>query len=227
MMTTATRTANTARQEKQYQRALFMAAAMIVVTLITVAIVSAISSRETDTEPPQDGAQALAPTASTVYTPEGTETAETAKNELTEASEKVAQADAFIPDPEEVEALAKVVYREARGCSKIEQAAVIWCILNRVDSPERYFPDTILEVIKQPHQFAYTEDTPLWPSHVSLAEDVLQRWHEEKNGAEDVGRVLPAGYMYFVGDGKHNYFTQEFRSREYWTWSLPSPYGEE
>lgn len=225
-MTTATRTANTARQEKQYQRALFMAAAMIVVTLITVAIVSAISGKGTDAEPPQDGAQALAPTASTVYTPEGTEAAETAKNELTEASEKVAQADAFIPDPEEVEALAKVVYREARGCSKIEQAAVIWCILNRVDSPERYFPDTIIEVIKQPHQFAYTDETPLWPSLKALAEDVLTRWHDEKEGAEDVGRVLPAGYLYFVGDGKSNHFTIEYRGRDFWDWSLPNPYEE-
>lgn len=222
MMTTATRTANTARQEKQYQRALFMAAAMIVVTLITVAIVSAISDKGTDAEPPQDGAQALAPTASTVYTPEGTEAAETAKNELTEASEKVAQADAFVPDPEEVEALAKTVYREARGCSKIEQAAVIWCILNRVDS--RYFPDTVLGVITQPHQFAYSDDTPVWPSLTALAEDVLTRWHDEKEGAEDVGRVLPAGYVYFVGDGKSNHFTIEYRGRDFWDWSLPNPY---
>lgn len=131
------------------------------------------------------------------------------------------------PDEVDVEAIAKVVYREARGCSTTEQAAVIWCILNRVDSAERFFPDTILEVIKQPHQFAYVEDTPIWPAHVSLAEDVLTRWYEEKNGAEDVGRVLPAGYVYFVGDGKHNYFSEKFRSREYWTWCLPSPYGEE
>ncbi len=146
---------------------------------------------------------------------------------IEEETEKTIVIDTWQPDEEEVEALAKLIYREARGCSTMEQAAVIWCVLNRVDSAKRYFPDTVLEVIKQPNQFAYIEDTPIWPAHVSLAEDVLQRWHEEKNGAEDVGRVLPAGYMYFVGDGKHNYFTQEFRSREYWTWSLPSPYGEE
>ena len=224
MMTTATRTANTARQEKQYQRALFMAAALIVVTLITVAIVSAINSRGTDAEPPQEGAQALAPTAPTVYTPEGTEAAETAKTELTEATEEAAPAAAFVPDPEEVEALAKTVYREARGCSKIEQAAVIWCILNRVDS--RYFPDTVLGVITQPHQFAYSDDTPVWPSLTVLAEDVLTRWHDEKEGAEDVGRVLPAGYVYFVGDGKSNHFTIEYRGRDFWDWSLPNPYEE-
>jgi hypothetical protein len=128
------------------------------------------------------------------------------------------------PDEADVEALAKLIYREARGCSTMEQAAVIWCVLNRVDSAERYFPDTILEVIKQPNQFAYIEDTPLWPAHVSLAEDVLTRWHEEKEGAEDVGRVLPAGYVYFCGDGKHNHFSKAFRSKEYWSWELPNPY---
>ncbi len=132
--------------------------------------------------------------------------------------------DTWQPNEEEVEALAKLIYREARGCSTMEQAAVIWCVLNRVDSAERYFPDTILEVIKQPNQFAYVEDTPLWPAHVSLAEDVLQRWHEEKEGVEDVGRVLPAGYVYFVGDGKHNHFSKAFRSKEYWSWELPNPY---
>ncbi len=125
--------------------------------------------------------------------------------ETAAAEEETIVFDTWRPDEADVEAIAKVVYREARGCSTVEQAAVIWCILNRVDSSERYFPDTIQEVIKQPHQFAYTEDTPLWPSHVSLAEDVLQRWHEEKEGAEDVGRVLPAGYVYFVGDGKRKF----------------------
>lgn len=48
-------------------------------------------------------------------------------------------------------ALARTVWGEARGCTTTEQAAVVWCVLNRVDSQD--FPDDILEVLEQPNQF--------------------------------------------------------------------------
>ena len=46
----------------------------------------------------------------------------------------------YIPDAAEVEALAKMLYGEARGiASDMEKAACVWCVLNRVDDPR--FPD--------------------------------------------------------------------------------------
>ena len=229
MMTTAAKTAGTAKKEntrKRIRTGVLNLVIVIIAALLLIGIVTVING-EKMTERPQTHAQALVPTEADIHTTEGTEAAETAKNAPTGASEEQTPAVAFVPDPEEVEALAKVVYREARGCSKIEQAAVIWCILNRVDSLERYFPDTILEVIRQPHQFAYTDETPLWPSLKALAEDVLTRWHNEKEGAENVGRVLPAGYLYFTGDGRSNHFTIEYRGKDTWDWSLPNPYENE
>ncbi len=229
MMTTAAKTAGTAKKEntrKRIRTGVLNLVIVIVAALLLIGIVATINGERNDEERPQTHVQALVPTEADIHTTEGTEAAEAAKNEPTGASEEQTPAVAFVPDPEEVEALAKVVYREARGCSKIEQAAVIWCILNRVDSLERYFPDTILEVIKQPHQFAYTDETPLWPSLKALAEDVLIRWHNEKEGAENVGRVLPAGYVYFTGDGRNNHFTIEYKGKDTWDWSLPNPYAE-
>lgn len=42
----------------------------------------------------------------------------------------------YIPDAAEVEALAKMLYGEARGiASDMEKAACVWCVLNRVDLP--------------------------------------------------------------------------------------------
>ncbi len=107
--------------------------------------------------------------------------------------------------------------------SDTEMAAVAWCILNRVDS-DRY-PNTIEEVVTQENQFTgYWRDKE-YSEHVEwLVEDVLNRWYAEKDKVADVGRVLPAEYVHFVGDGLHNYFTVEWRSTEYWDWSLPSPY---
>lgn len=122
-------------------------------------------------------------------------------------------------------ALARTVWGEARGCSTTEQAAVIWCVLNRADSPD--FPDDPLEVVEQQNQFSgYSPENPVWPEHLALAEDVLDRWALEKTAVGDVGRVLPKEYVYFEGDGQHNHFRAEYRGADEWTWSMGNPYGD-
>ena len=124
---------------------------------------------------------------------------------------------------EEIEMIAKVLYREARGVKDKDQiAAVAWCILNRVDHPNH--PNTIKEVITQPKQFAWIEDTPVEDWLLELANDVVYRWCLEKEGQEDVGRTLPKGYCFFIGDGKYNYFRQNFNSKQIWNWSYPQQY---
>ena len=73
----------------------------------------------------------------------------------------------------DIELLAKTVYGEARGCSTIEQSAVIWCILNRVDAGD----GTIEDVVTAPYQFTgYNKEHPIKDEFVALAEDVLARW---------------------------------------------------
>lgn len=131
--------------------------------------------------------------------------------------------DLYPPTQEEIQALAKVVYREARGIpDKAHQAAVIWCILNRVDAG--CWGDTIMDVVTYPNAFAYIEDTPVEQEFLMLAADVCERWNLEKAGQDDVGRVLPKEYLYFTGDGELNHFTIEWKGTEAWDWSLESPY---
>ncbi len=140
----------------------------------------------------------------------------------------------------DVDMLARLIYTEARGVrSKTEQAAVVWRVLNRLDNPNRP-QKTIAEVVCAPYQFDYRPWAPVLPEFEELAEDVLERWEREKNGVEDVGRttagspaspkgasrVLPAEYQYFEGWGGRNWFSAEWRSDEYWDWSLPSPYED-
>lgn len=124
----------------------------------------------------------------------------------------------------DVEMLAKLIWGEARGVRSTEQkAAVVWCVLNRVDSP--LYPDSIETVVTQEYQFSgYKEYYPLIDEHIEIAEDVLARWYQEKTGIIDVGRVLPKEYLYLVGDGFINYFSKEWKSQDYYDWSLPSPY---
>ena len=121
--------------------------------------------------------------------------------------------------------IAKTVYGEARGCKTTEQAAVIWCILNRVDQSNSYSADAIVEVITAPKQFhGYDLSNPITEDIFDLTLDVLKRWMAEKNGLVDSGRVLPKEYLYFYGDGVRNHFTSDWRGNNVWDWRLESPY---
>lgn len=137
------------------------------------------------------------------------------------------------PEPEplfpftedDINRMAKTVWAEARGVRTTkEQAAVVWCILNRLDSYR--WPNTIAEVVI-PVQFAYHEDAPVTEDLYDLCMDVCLRWWAEQNGAKDVGRVLPADYFFFEGDGLANHFRKTWeKTGEEWDWSLPDPYAE-
>lgn len=122
----------------------------------------------------------------------------------------------------DVSDIAKVLLRECGGVpSKTEQACVAWCVLNRVDKYEM----SIYEVLRAPNQFAFDESAEIRDDLFELAKDVLQRWNDEKNGVTNSGRVLPKDYIYFHGDGVHNYFRNSFDGAyDIWDYSLDSPY---
>jgi hypothetical protein len=126
----------------------------------------------------------------------------------------------------EAELIAKTLWGECRGVkSKMEQAAVAWCILNRVDDSR--FGDTIEAVITSPYQFSgFRESNPVSTPLLELAKDVLERWLMEKNGVPDVGRVLPKEYVYFFGDMGVNYFQTEWQGKWAWAFDCVNPYEE-
>lgn len=118
--------------------------------------------------------------------------------------------------------IARVIYLEARGIkSQTEKACIAWAILNRVDATGK----SIHDVIRQPYQFAFSPNAPVKKKLLKLAKDVLRRWNREKNGKKKVGRVLGKKYMWYHGDGKHNYFHNAY-SPPYriWKYKYKSPY---
>lgn len=133
----------------------------------------------------------------------------------------------------EILMLAKVIKREAGGITwnaygvsgKARQAAVAWCALNRLDSPD--YPDTLAGVLTYPYAFAYIADTYVSDEILDLARDVVDRWWREKCGETDVGRTLPANYFFFAGDGKENHFRTNFSAPfTYWNWDCADPYKD-
>lgn len=144
--------------------------------------------------------------------------------EVTEVVELTAVYEPWEVPDQDAEMLARLAWCEARGLSATEQAAVMWCVLNRVD--DERFPDSIYDVILQESQFYYLEGAPVTDELLSLARDVLARWGME-DLLVDAGRVLPEGYCWFRGDSTHNYFRDAYQGGNTWDWSLPSPYEEE
>ena len=124
--------------------------------------------------------------------------------------------------------MAKTVYGEAGGCSTTEQAAVAWCILNWVD--EKGYaatPENVAKISKWSDCFhGYVSSNPVTTEIHNLCMDVIGRWLQEKQGVTEVGRVLPREYLFFHGDGVHNYFRNAYIGGTRWNWSLPSPYGD-
>ena len=119
--------------------------------------------------------------------------------------------------------LAKLIYKEARGInSTAHKAAVVWCVLNRFDTGK--YGESIKAVITSKHQFAWDPNTKVKDEFLELSNDVLIRWLLEKEGFSNVGRVLPNDYLFFAGRNGLNYFRKNYHSKEYWDWSLQSPY---
>lgn len=135
--------------------------------------------------------------------------------------ETVSEPIRYYTDDDAVD-IAKVLYRECRGIPSVtEQACVAWTVLNRVDM----HGSSIHDVVRAKNQFAFYESTPVDDGLLELSYDVLERWNREKNGEDNVGRVLPKDYTYFGGRNGHNYFRNKYSgSCNTWDYLYESPY---
>ena len=135
-----TRTERRRRQQRR-RRAAMQRAACLALALLAVAAAFAWSGRPQE----QEAMETAAPVTATAL-PAETPTPEPITLEF-ENQEAI--------DPMEASkvALAKMVWGEARGCSTTEQAATIWCVLNRYDSGDRFWADTVEGITTQPCQF--------------------------------------------------------------------------
>lgn len=108
--------------------------------------------------------------------------------------------------------LAKLIYREAGICSEDEQRLIAWTVFQRIDSTNHDFRNmnTISDVVTAPHQFAYDEAAPIKDDIRRLCEAELEKWATGGTPptVEPYAPTLP--YLYFEGDGHHNWFRAEW-----------------
>ena len=177
-----------------------------------------------DETKPQDGGLELVPLVNKTTYSDGSEE----QPEPKETTPAVVEYEKIYTEADVI-ALAKMAWGEALVTkSDTEMAATMWCVLNRFDCDDPYYRNckTIEAIVKQSGAFAgYSSKNPENEHLIWLARDVLDRWNAEQHGETDVGRVLPADYLFFHGDGKHNHFRKDYKhDGHYWDWSLESPY---
>ena len=146
-------------------------------------------------------------------------------SEAAEQASKEAELQAFLNEHySDAVAMAGTMYAEARGLDKREMSMICWTILNRWDNGR--FGSTLHSIIWAKSQFSHSNrkvaDNGV--DLVWLAQDVLTRYWKEKNGEQNVGRTLPKGYLFYYGDGRHNYFRVTNSGRGAYNFGLWDPY---
>ena len=92
------------------------------------------------------------------------------------------------------EEMARVVYGTALYNSEEQQKAVMWCIINRVESG--LYPNTVEEVCRQPMQWmGYSGENPVLDRLYDMGCEVLAAW--ESGGS----RNLPKDCLWFDWNG--------------------------
>ena len=133
------------------------------------------------------------------------ETVEPEQPEAPEPSESPVYYEMYFTE-DDVAAMAKMLWGEARGCARDNQIKCAWVVVNRVDDDR--FPDTIQGVLSQPNQFhGYDPTYPVTDELYSIAFDVLTRWSYEKQGIP-VRRELASSFLWFTGNGVENIFRE-------------------
>ena len=135
------------------------------------------------------------------------EPAEPEQSEAPEQTEAPVYYEMYFTE-DDVAEVAKMLWGEARGCTRDNQIKCAWVVVNRVD--DERFPDTIQGVLSQPHQFhGYDPTYPVTSELYDVAFDVLTRWSYEKQGIP-VRRELPNTYLWFTGNGRENIFREVY-----------------
>lgn len=164
------------------------------------------------TEEPTAGTIAARHTVSTPVTP--TAAPKPTETPVTPSSPQEAEEEATEPPytEQDITMLAQMVWGEARGCAKAEQALCVWTVINRLEDGR--FGKTLQEVLTKPYQFAgYSPNNPATDEIRMTVEDALAAWARGETAPALPPYAETGGYLYFTGsrgdDGQlHNFFKE-------------------
>ena len=113
----------------------------------------------------------------------------------------------------EAQMVAQTVWGEIRGGTEDEWRLVVWCICNRVDSQHYDFKNqnTIEEVVTARSQFhGYSSTNPVDDDIMEVVLEELYRWSAGEEAPIIEPYATTSNYLFFHGDGVHNWFREEW-----------------
>lgn len=111
---------------------------------------------------------------------------------------------------DDVTTLARMVWGEGRGVSRNEQKLIVWTVLNRLDNGR--YGSSIRQVVTARGQFVgYRSGHPVTDAIREMVIDVLEAWDRGEAAKVYPPFARDANYLYFHGDGRHNWFRARYR----------------
>ena len=109
-----------------------------------------------------------------------------------------------------VDVIARMVWGEGRGVSRNEQKLIVWTVINRLEDGR--YGDTLVGIVRARGQFhGYSPRFPVTAEIREMVVEVLEAWERGESAKVYPPFARTAGYRYFHGDGRHNWFRVNWR----------------
>lgn len=109
-----------------------------------------------------------------------------------------------------VDVLSRMVWGEGRGVSRNEQKLIVWTVINRLEDGR--YGTTLVGIVRARGQFhGYSPRFPVIPEIREMVIEVLEAWERGETAKVYPPFARTPNYRYFHGDGRHNWFRENWR----------------
>ena len=121
----------------------------------------------------------------------------------------------YVPSPrqwtyDDVVVISRMVWGEARGVSRNEQKLVVWTVINRLENGR--YGTSLIGVVRARGQFhGYSTRHPVTDEIREMVIEVLEAWDRGEAAKVYPPFARTPYYLYFHGDGRHNWFRERHR----------------
>ena len=111
---------------------------------------------------------------------------------------------------DDVTVISRMVWGEARGVSRNEQKLVVWTVINRLENGR--YGSSLIGVVRARGQFhGYSSRFPVTEAIREMVIEVLEAWDRGEPAKVYPPFARTPYYLYFHGDGRHNWFRERHR----------------
>ena len=109
-----------------------------------------------------------------------------------------------------VDVISRMVWGEGRGVSRNEQKLIVWTVINRLEDGR--YGNSLIGVVRARGQFhGYSPHFPVTSEIRGMVVEVLEAWDRGEEAKVYPPFARTSNYRYFHGDGRHNWFRENWR----------------